>query len=59
MIDVVVRRVQTRAVSRAPVGRVIPLRVQPPLPLLPQVSPTGRVAAQRCALTQPHKENDP
>lgn len=28
-----------------------PLRSRPPLPLLPQVSPTGRVAAQRCAST--------
>lgn len=45
--DDVVRRVQTRA-SRALVRRVIPLRS---LPLLPQVSPTGRVAAQRCAST--------
>src|SRR6266478_9630425 len=32
---------------------------RPPLHLAPPVSPTGRVAAQRCALTQPHKENDP
>src|SRR5216684_5871450 len=31
---------------------------RPPLPFAPPVSPTGRVAAQRCALTQPHKEND-
>jgi hypothetical protein len=47
------RRVRTAR----PFGRVIPLHSSRPCPCYP-VSPTGRVAAQRCALTQPHKEND-
>lgn len=53
------RRVQTRAdlVRPCQAGDLPPLR--PPLPLLPQVSPKGRVAAQRCASISDLKEKTP
>src|SRR3954451_4678264 len=55
MTTKVVRARADARLSGAPCQAGDPPPLRPPLPLLPQVSPTGRVAAQRCASTSAHR----